>query len=99
MRMLDEITLVTVTPSPGTAGKTEYARTAKAVYCQRKSAKRAEWYAANAAGIQVDDAFDVLTDEYDGQTEAVYAGKRYRIFRTYEDPKTRLTELNCTRIQ
>lgn len=96
--MNDEITLIAVTPSPGTAGNTQYARTETTVFCARKSAKRAEWYAANAAGVQIDDTFDVPTDEYNGQTEARYNGQKYRIFRTYSDNRRRTTELICMRI-
>jgi SPP1 family predicted phage head-tail adaptor len=50
-----------------------------------KSVSRSEYYAAAAAGINVDDIFEVSKIDYDHEVhdELEYDGKRYEIVRSY----------------
>ena len=57
------------------------------VYANRKSVGFNEFFKAKQAGYTEHMKFDIFAVEYDGQTIAEYMGKRYRILRTYEDPK------------
>jgi SPP1 family predicted phage head-tail adaptor len=94
--MLDVLTLRTVTTITDENGFPAVTVTSTDVFCEPKGVKRAEYYAAQAVGMQVDQTFDVNTDEYNGQTEAVYSGVVYDIKRSYTPGKGR-TELICVR--
>ena len=58
------------------------------VYANKKSVGYNEFFKAQMAGYTEQMKFDVFTAEYDGQTIAEYGGKRFKILRTYVDPKT-----------
>jgi SPP1 family predicted phage head-tail adaptor len=96
LRMLDVLTLRTTTTTIDENGFPAVTVTSVEVFCEPKGVKRAEYYAAQAVNQRVDKVFDVNTDEYNEQTEAVYAGTVYDIKRSYSPGKGR-TELICTR--
>ncbi len=54
-------------------------------WAKLKSVSRSEYYAAAAAGINVDDIFEVSKIDYDHEVhdELEYDGKRYEIVRSY----------------
>jgi len=66
------------------------------VYANRHSVKSAIFFAAQAAGRQLDIAFTVQSAEYAGQTELEHRGVIYDVVNTYELDPTR-TDLNCRR--
>jgi hypothetical protein len=72
------------------------------VWADRHSVKSSIFYAAQAAGRQLDVAFTVSIDEYAGQTELSYGvdsdGKPivYDVVNTYELDSERI-DLNCRR--
>lgn len=53
------------------------------VYADKKSVGYAEFYKANQAGYKAELKFDVYTEEYRGESAAVYDGKTYTVIRTY----------------
>lgn len=58
-----------------------------------RSVTRSEWQAAGRAGLNP--AFVLTTNRanYSGQTEVLYQGKRYSIYRTYSPPESDDIEL------
>ena len=95
MRWSDEITLISETipadyedaTNENGFGLTEEGMPVK-VYANKKSVGYSEFFKAKMAGYTEELKFDVFTEEYAGQTLAEYNGKRYRVLRTYIDPKT-----------
>ncbi len=96
MRMLDVLTLRASTTTSDDTAKAVQNIQSTDVFAESKGVKRSEFYSAQAAGQRVDAVFEVNTDEYDGQKEAVYNGVTYTITRSYPLNRTR-TELICTR--
>jgi SPP1 family predicted phage head-tail adaptor len=95
--MLDVLTLHTISSTNGPSGSPVNTVTATVdVFCESKGVKRAEYWGAQANGKRIDATFEVNADEYNDQTEAVYAGKTYKITRTYPINTNRI-ELICTR--
>lgn len=96
MRMMDEITLVGITTAPDSTGKAIQTETRVTVFCEPKGVRRSEFYGAAAAGQKVDAVFEINTDDYTGQKEAVYGGVAYKISRSYPLNQRR-TEIVCVR--
>jgi SPP1 family predicted phage head-tail adaptor len=57
------------------------------VFANKKSVGFNEFFKAKLAGYTEEMKFDVYTVEYTGQSLAEYEGKRYKVLRTYVDPK------------
>jgi len=94
MRWSDELTLVfeesppvgeSATDGDGFALPRDGEQTT--VYANKKSVGFNEFFKAKQAGHTEQMKFDIFSAEYDGQTLAEYEGKRYKILRTYCDPK------------
>jgi SPP1 family predicted phage head-tail adaptor len=66
------------------------------VWADRHSVKSSIFFAAQAAGRQLDVAFTVNLDEYTGQTEIAHNGVIYEVVNTYELDGERI-DLNCRR--
>ena len=66
------------------------------VWADRHSIKRAEFFAAQAAGIQADIAFTVRIEDFDDHTEVTHGTKTYDIVRTYELDSENI-DLTCRR--
>ncbi len=66
------------------------------VFADRHSVKSSLFYAAQAAGKQLDVAFTVHIPDYAGQTELEYNGALYEVVNTYELDSERV-DLNCRR--
>lgn len=94
MRMDEQLVLIdteTTVNDVGIPVLTEFKTT---VWADKLSAKRAEHYAANAAGIRVDIVFRVNADDYTGQTEVEWNGTKYNVVRSYAVGRGRV-ELTC----
>lgn len=91
MRWCDEITLIAVEyPAERVNANgfpAEPTETPATVYGNKKSAGYSEFYKAAQAGFQTELKFDVFAEEYSGQPFAEVGGVRYKILRTYNDPK------------
>lgn len=95
MRWSDEVTLISEAIPEGQTDATNengfpvpLEETRTTVFANKKSVGFNEFFKARLAGYTEELKFDVFTVEYDGQTLAEYGGKRYKILRTYVDPKT-----------
>ena len=99
MRWVDEITLITQTPPAERVNENgfpnEPTETKKTVFGNKKSVGYSEFYKAAQAGYEAALKFDVCAAEYDGQKLIEYEGKRYKVLRTYYDPK-RVDEIELT---
>lgn len=96
VRMLSELTLVGYTTAPDSTGKAVTTATNTVVYAEEKGVKRSEFYGAAAAGQKVDAVFEINTDEYTGQKDAIFGGVTYKISRSYPVNQRR-TEIVCVR--
>ena len=67
--------------------------TEREVLCDVDSITRAEFFQAGKAGLTPEHLFRVNAAEYDGESEAEYLGKRFRIYRTYLPDMSEFIEL------
>lgn len=94
MRMDEQLVLVDTVTSVNSVGIPVLTETKTTVWADKLSAKRAEHYAANAAGIRVDIVFSVNADDYTGQTEVEWDNVKYNVVRSYAVGRGRV-ELTC----
>lgn len=94
MRMDEQLVLVDTVTSVNSVGIPVLTETKTTVWADKLSAKRAEHYAANAAGIRVDIVFSVNADDYTGQTEVEWNSTKYNVVRSYAVGRGRV-ELTC----
>ena len=68
-------------------------------WAKLKSVSRSEYYAAAAAGINVDKIFEVSKLDYirNVHDELEYNGERYEIVRDYQSDKGDAVDLTCRR--
>jgi SPP1 family predicted phage head-tail adaptor len=90
------ITLRSTATAPDANGVAITTNTDTQVYAERKSVKRTEFYAAQAAGVRADIAYVVNADDYGGQMLVVDGATVYKVTRTYQVGLGRV-ELTCTR--
>lgn len=91
----DIVTLRKVTTTYVDGFPVEAIETAE-VWADKHSVKSSIFFAAQAAGRQLDVAFTVTLDEYAGQTELAHNGVIYDVVNTYELDGERI-DLNCRR--
>lgn len=96
MRMEYEVTLRDTTTAPSATGAAVQTNTDTKVYADKKSVKRTEYYAAQAAGARADTLFTVNADDYAGQMYVVYGGVTYKVTRAYQTGLGRV-DLTCTK--
>ena len=65
------------------------------VYANKKSVVRAEFYPAYAVGIEAKIAFEVRSEDYDGQKDILHDGKAYEVIRSYQKGEGTV-ELTCS---
>ena len=94
MRMDEQLVLVDTVTSVNSVGIPVLTETKTTVWADKLSAKRAEHYVANAAGIRVDIVFSVNADDYTGQTEVEWNSTKYNVVRSYAVGRGRV-ELTC----
>ncbi len=94
MRMDEQLVLVDTVTTVNDVGIPVLTETKTTVWADKLSAKRAEHYAANAAGIRVDIVFSVNADDYTGQTEVEWNSTKYNVVRSYAVGRGRV-ELTC----
>jgi SPP1 family predicted phage head-tail adaptor len=80
----DKITLRAVVNGVDSNGYPTQENNDTEVWANVKSATRAEFYAANANGIDVTQMFEVHAEDWGGQTQVVYDGKTYDIIRAFQ---------------
>ena len=84
MLFSDKITLRAVVNGVDASGYPTQTNTDIEVWANVKSATRAEFYAANANGIDVTQMFEVHAEDWGSQTQVVYGSKTYDIVRAYQ---------------
>ena len=80
----DVLTLVKKTYVKDDYGVQREQTTERRVFCDVESITQKEFFAAENAGIRAAFRFDVFAYDYDGETEVIYNGGRYSIYRTYQ---------------
>lgn len=65
------------------------------VYANKKSVVRAEFYPAYAVGIEAKIAFEVRSEDYDGQKDILHEGKAYEVIRSFQKGEGTV-ELTCS---
>lgn len=79
------ITLVSVTPTYDNIGQVVPSETTTAVIAEMRSVSMTEWTNASQLGLQAEYQAIIWANEYDQQEYVEVNGKRYRIYRTYEN--------------
>lgn len=95
MYFSDSITLRAVTSSADADGYPTQTNADTGVFANVKSATRAEFYAANANGINVSIMFEVHAEDWGNQTQVLYNSKTYDIIRAYQKGLG-VVELTCS---
>ena len=95
--MNDIVSLITTVRTEDPDGYFSETETAGQVFCNAKSVSRAEYYDAYKAGLVLAIAVEMWNDEYAGQKELEYNGKRYKVERTYVSDR-QIIELNCSEV-
>jgi len=78
-----ELTLIGQTFEEDEIGNQIPVETRTPILCGKKSAGRAEFYNAAAAGLRPEPVFVVHAYEYNGERIVEFEGLRYRVIRTY----------------
>lgn len=84
MLFSDKIILRAVFSDVDANGYPTQTNTDTEVWANVKSATRAEFYAANANGIDVTQMFEVHAEDWGNQTQVVYDSKTYDVVRAYQ---------------
>ena len=84
MLFSDRIKLRAVEIGVDASGYPTHDTTDTEVWADVKSATRAEFYAANVSGINVEIVFDVHAEDFNKQTQVIYDSKTYNIIRAYQ---------------
>lgn len=79
----DTIDLISVTRTQNAFGGWEETQTTSTVPCKVDSVTRAEFFDAAKIGLKPEWRFTVFSGDYSGETECLYGGKQYSIYRTY----------------
>ena len=95
MYFSDRITLRSATITTDADAYKVVTNTDVAVWANKKSATRSEFYAAQANKINISQVFEVHAEDYDNQTFIVDGSKVYKIERTYQKGEG-IIELNCS---
>ena len=67
------------------------------VYCKAESVTRSEFFNAGRSGLNPEFRFTMFAGDYSGETELMYRGKGYSVYRTYHVPGTDYIELYVER--
>lgn len=95
MMFSDRITLRSVVNTVDTSGYQVETVTDTAVWADVRSTTRAEFYAANANGIDINQMFAVHVEDWGNQTQVLYSTKTYDIIRAYQKGQG-VVELSCS---
>ncbi len=89
----DVVSLVSVTTTYDELMQPIETRTERDVFANKRSVSQSEFFNAGQSGLKPQYVFDIRLIEYNSETELVYNGKTYTIYRTYE--KGENIELYC----
>lgn len=95
MLFSDKITLRAVVSGVDSSGYPTQTNTDTEAWANVKSATRAEFYAANANGIDVSLMFEIHVEDWSNQTQVVYDSKTYDVIRAYQKGLG-IVELTCS---
>lgn len=79
----DVITLIKTTRTRDDYGVWRAQETTKDVFVQVDSITRAEFYEGGRNGLNPEFRFRMFFGDYDGESECVYHGLKYSVYRTY----------------
>lgn len=90
----DAAILVKVTEAEDNEGYTAKVETRREVMVNKKSATRAEFYAAKREGDKIALVLEVKGADYEGEERVEFEGKPYEVVRAYTETGEKF-ELNC----
>lgn len=85
VEMNHECDLIKVTKTKNAYGVLESNETSRTVFCGVSSIGAKEFFDAGRNGLNPELRFKVPSADYEGEQIVSYNGKRYRVYRTYED--------------
>lgn len=86
----DVIKLVGVSRVQNAIGVWVETPTERQVFCQVTSVSASEFFEAAKIGLRPDYRFTIFAGDYQGETELIYNGVHYSIYRTYNNTTDRL---------
>lgn len=81
----DVITLIEIAQTQDDYGRWIKAESARDVFVQVDSISLTEFYEAGRNGLNPEFRFRMFAGDYDSETECLYNGARYSIYRTYKN--------------
>ncbi len=84
------ITLIKTTYEKDRNGVQRPQESARQVYCQVKSVTSSEFFEGGRNGLNPEYRFTVFFADYEGERICEYQGKRYAIYRTYQEKNDNL---------
>lgn len=85
MDKVEVLTLISTIESDDEIGQQIPVETSRTVYCKIESITRAEWIAARQQELAPEAVCKVFFADYSGERIAELKGKRYNVYRVYED--------------
>ncbi len=79
----DVITLLNTRLVPDEYGVERKQTTSREIFCQVDSVTRSEFFEGGRNGLNPEYRFRIFEGDYQGETEAVFRGRTYSIYRTY----------------
>lgn len=86
--MDDVMLLISVTTDRDNKGVLRESETSRQVFCRVKSIRQSEFFQAGRNGLNPEWSFTVFHADYAGEEIVEYAGKRYKVYRTFHVPGT-----------
>ena len=96
MNWRDTVDLITKTQTVNDMGNVIDTKTARTVFCNKKSVRMNEFYQAHGHGMKAELMLEIRTHDYQDEDELTFAGRDYDIVRTY-DKNGEVMELICKR--
>lgn len=79
------INLITFTQGVDEYGVQRAAETFTTVFCRVDSVSQSEWFEGGRNGLNPDYRFTVFGGDYSGEDTVDFEGKRYAVYRTYQN--------------
>lgn len=92
----DILELITYVETPKDLGQTEKVPQYREVYCDTRSVRSQEFYAAATAGYKPEIVFEMRRVDYQNEGALRYSGGTFRVIRTFTSKKNpEMIELVC----
>lgn len=79
------ITLIKETYTKDAKGVSQRTETSREIMCRQRSVTQNEFFGGGRSGLNPEMMFLVFGGDYEGERKCEYEGKKYAVYRTFED--------------